>query len=102
MQHIKLNLLQIIILIIFIYVFTYYWLPRKQTNESDEYIKLLEKYNKILYERNYYKTEINKISDVHAMQQTTSIGKSISAHSGAIVPRNINQNDNLQVRQMLH
>lgn len=102
MQQINLNFVQIIILVVFIYVFTYYWLPQKQCNDTEEYIKLLEKYNKILYERDYYKKEYSKLTDMHATQQTTTIGKSISAHSGTITPRNINQNDNKIVQQMLH
>ena len=27
----------------FIYVFTYYWLPQQKCNDTDEYLKLLEK-----------------------------------------------------------
>jgi len=48
MSKITLNTYQFIILIIYIYVFSYYWTPKPCCNTTDEYLDLLEKYNKTL------------------------------------------------------
>ena len=101
MQEITLNFFQIIILIGFIYIFTYYWLPQKSTN-TDEYLKLLEKYNKVLADRKFYKTKYFKATDIYANSVDTTIGKRMSAHSSTIKPRNFNQTDNYAVEQILH
>ena len=100
MKQITLNFFQIISLIVFIYVFTYYWLP-KTDNNTEEYLKLLVKYNKVLNDRKYYKSEYLRITSTHNKTPTT-IGKSISAHSSAIQPRNINDNDNYLVDQIVN
>ena len=100
MQQITLNFFQIISLIVFIYVFTYYWLP-KTDNNTEEYLKLLEKYNKVLNDRKYYKSQYLKVTDEYKKPPIT-IGKSISAHSGTIQPRNVDQNDNYLVDQIVN
>lgn len=100
MQQITLNFFQIISLIVFIYVFTYYWLP-KTDNNTEEYLKLLEKYNKVLNDRKYYKSQYLKVMDEYKKSPIT-IGKSISAHSGVIQPRSIDQNDNYLVDQIVN
>lgn len=95
MTQINLNFFQIILLIAFIYVFTYFWLP--QNNNTEEYLKLLEKYNKVVSDKKRYKDEYNKLLQV----QTTAVGKSVSAHSGSANPRRFNQSDNMLVDEML-
>jgi hypothetical protein len=102
MQQINLDFFQLILLIGFIYVFTYYWLPQQKCNDTDEYLKLLEKYNKVLNDRKMYKREYLKVTNIHNKNPDISIGKSISAHSGALKPRSIHQSDNAAVNQMVN
>ena len=83
-------------LITFIYIFTYYWLPQNNGN-TEEYLLLLEKYNKVVSDKKRYKEEYNKLMQT----QTMAVGKSVSAHSGSSNPRSFNQNDNMLVSEML-
>ena len=98
MQQIKIDFFQLILLIMFIYVFTYYWLPQQKHIDTDEYLKLLEKYNKVLNDRKYYKAEYLKVTGAREV----TIGKKISAHSSQTKPRDINQSDNYAVDEMLN
>ena len=101
MHHINLNIFQIVIFILFIYTFTYFWLPKQKCNDTDEYIKLLEKYNKVVDDKMRLKERlINNRSSYK--QPKMSLNNAISAHSSSIIPRNINDNDNLLVEQILH
>lgn len=100
MTQIKLDFFQVIILIVFIYVFTYYWLPQNNENKTEQYLKLLDKYNKVLDDKKKYKFEYNKLLGSYN-SQATSVGKSVSAHSGSTRPRNFSQTDNQMVDDML-
>ena len=101
MQQITLNFVQMVALIVFIYIFTFYWLPQKKCNDTEEYLKLLDKYNKVLADRKYYKSQFLKATNIHEKSSAT-IGSSVSAHSGSIQPREINQNDNYMVEQIIN
>lgn len=101
MTQIKLDFFQIIILIVFIYVFTYFWLPKNNENKTEQYLKLLDKYNKILDDKKKYKFEYNKLLNSYNIQNTR-VGKSISAHSGSTIPRNFSQTDNQMVDEILN
>lgn len=96
MTQINLNFFQVILLIVFIYVFTYFWLPQNDGN-TEQYLKLLEKYNKVVDDKKRYKEEYNKLLQI----QSTSVGKSVSAHSGRVNPGRFNQNDNILVDEIL-
>lgn len=86
---ITLTLHQIVIIIIFIGVFTYFWLPVKNTN--DQYLILLQKYNKLLESKNKYK---------NLARTTDTIGKKISANGGSINPEMIDDEMDGQVNEM--
>ena len=98
MLQIKIDFVQLILLIVFIYIFTYYWLPRPQDNNIDEYLKLLEKYNKVLNDRKFYKSEYLKAVNV----QSASIGKSINSHSGPLKPSSLHRSDNNAVTEFIN
>jgi hypothetical protein len=72
-------------------------LPNNNENNIQQYLKLLDKYNKVLEDKKRYKLEYTKLLQT----QTTSIGKSVSAHSGSTNPRRFNDNDNNMVDEML-
>ena len=59
MKYIELNILQFILLIIFIYIFTYFWLPIKNIKNTPEYKKLLDKYLKIYEEKEFCLIQLN-------------------------------------------
>ena len=101
MTQIKLDFFQVIILIAFIYVFTYYWLPQNSENKTEQYLKLLDKYNKVLEDKKKYKVEYSKLLGSYNAQ-STSVGKSVSAHSGSTRPRDYTQSDNRMVDEMLY
>lgn len=101
MHQINLNLFQIVIFITFIYIFTYYWLPKQKCNDTDEYIKLLEKYNKVVDDKNRLKKELI-IKNTINNQSRITIGSGVSAHSGSMTPKPVGQSDNIAVEQILH
>lgn len=94
MHHITLNLPQLLLLIGFIYIFTFYWLPKEE--KTDEYLKLLDKYNKV---SNQLEKKIKK-SIKNAELNGITMGKSTSAHNSSIKPVNMYQNDNNLVQAM--
>jgi hypothetical protein len=103
MKHIEINILQFLALLIFIFLFTYCWLPKINIQKTTEYRKLALKYIKLLDERNnwqnLYMQVINKnnynMPDYSNFNLIDSaIGNKNSAHSNPITPRNIDTNDN--------
>jgi len=93
MKTITFTLTQLLLFIGFIFIFTYFWLP--QNNTSDEYITLLEKYNRLLVSKSKYKNEVLRLSSQHP------VGKKLSAHTSTIVPSYIHDNDNNMVSEIL-
>jgi hypothetical protein len=69
MRKITLSAFHIIVLILFIYVFVYVWLPKekfegmtgKDITNNEEYITLLEKYNKVNEEKKAYKQKLQSV-----------------------------------------
>jgi len=61
MKHIELNIMQFILLVGFIYIFTYFWLPIKNIKDTPEYIKLFDKYSKLYEEKEYCYIQLNNL-----------------------------------------
>jgi hypothetical protein len=129
MNSIKINLLQFFLLIIFIYTFTYFWLPVNDITTTPEYKKIISKYIK-LYNQNIFLNDtilkykknlnehfnqdfINQNNKLYALNtnytnndnfgnSSNSIGSKYSAHSSTITPRNIQFNDNEYVNEFLY
>jgi hypothetical protein len=115
MKHIEINILQFLSLLIFIYVFTYFWLPKVNIYGTQEYKKLVNKYMILLEEKNNLEYAYSQIifpnnihpNNIHPNEYdktyySESIGTKNSAHSSAIMPRNIKTNDNNIVNQFLY
>ena len=98
MKHIEINIIQFLLLIIFIYLFTYFWLPKINVYKTNEYKELAFKYINLLDEKNYLENNYINMSNQHKYNNNTysesSIGSKNSAHSTSINPRNIYSNDN--------
>ena len=95
MKHIEINIIQFLLLIIFIYLFTYFWLPKINVYKTNEYKELAFKYINLLDEKNYLEnTYINIPNQYNNTYSESSIGSKNSAHSTPINPRNIYSNDN--------
>lgn len=106
MKHIEINIIQFLLLIIFIYLFTYFWLPKTNVYKTNEYKELAFKYINLLDEKNYLEnTYINMSNQYNNPNNNTysesSIGSKNSAHSTPINPRNIYSNDNDLVDQFI-
>ena len=78
MKHIELNIIQFLILIIFIYVFTFFWLPKTSIQKTPEYKKLINKYINLLDEKEHWYSlytqcvtnyNINKSSDEEPLER---------------------------------
>jgi hypothetical protein len=108
MKHIEINIIQFLLLIIFIYIFTFAWLPKINIKKTNEYKKLALKYVDLLDEKNYWENSYINISNSYKVNNNSntysesSIGNKNSAHSNAINPRNILTNDNNMVDQFLY
>ena len=120
MKHIEINILQFLLLLIFIYVFTYFWLPKVNIYTSQEYKKLVNKYILLLEEKNNLEYAYSQIifpnnipidnTSSHGNNTSSngnnnfipSVGNKTSAHSGPINPRLIDSNDNNLVNQFLY
>ena len=96
MHNITLNFPQFMILLIFVYVFSYYWTPKQQY--TDEYLTLLAKYNKVS-EKLERKIQKSILKQELAYDSDTVIGKTTSAHGGKIKPVDVYYNENTQVYQ---
>ena len=97
MKQIELNILQFILLIIFIYIFTYFWLPKINIYKTTEYITLLNKYSVIQDEKNYWHNlYIQSYAHLEPtyINDSTMIGSKSSSHNSSINPRFIQSNDN--------
>ena len=103
MKHIEINILQFLALLIFIFLFTYFWLPKTNIKKTTEYRKLALQYIQIIDERNYWQklymqqnfTNNNNNNYIPSESfNIDGIGTKNSAHSNIIMPRNININDN--------
>jgi hypothetical protein len=101
MKHIEINIIQFLLLIIFIYLFTYFWLPKINVYKTNEYKELAFKYINLLDEKNYLENTYINIPNQYTNTNTntntyseSSIGSKNSAHSTSINPRNIYSNDN--------
>lgn len=100
MKHIEINILQFLALLIFIFLFTYFWLPKTNIKKTTEYRKLALKYIQIIDERNYWQKiymQQNFTRNSYIPSESFNIdgiGTKNSAHSNIIMPRNININDN--------
>ena len=110
MKHIEINIIQFLLLIIFIYLFTYFWLPKNNIYKTTEYRNLAFKYINLLDDKNYWENaylnisnsyKYNNINNTNTYSEST-IGNKNSAHSNAINPRNIATNDNNLVDQFLY
>ena len=97
MHSISLNIYQFILLLIFIYVFSYYWTP-KSANNTEEYLALMEKHEKTLA---LLKKKTNSRKRIEIPEQTV-MGKHVSAHSNSIRPSQVGDTDNGIVEEMLH
>ena len=108
MKHIEINIIQFLLLIIFIYVFTYFWLPKINIQKTFEYRDLAFKYINLLDEKNYWQNEYTnnynsyKFNNNSNTYSESTIGNKNSAHSNAINPRNILTNDNNIVDKFLY
>jgi hypothetical protein len=108
MKHIEINVIQLLLMIIFIFSFTYLWIPKININKTVEYKELAKKYIDLIDEKNYWQnlyTQIVTPNTNNFTNQTYSeapIGSKISAHSSAIVPRNIDYNDNAVLNQFFN
>ena len=113
MKHIEINIIQLLLMIIFIFLFTYLWLPKININKTPEYRKLAIKYLDLIDEKNHWEnlyTQIittgpSSIQGIGLQTQTYSeapIGSKTSAHSSAIIPRNIDSNDNALINQFFY
>ncbi len=102
MKHIEINVIQLLLMIIFIFLFTYLWLPKINIHKTTEYKELAKKYLDLIDEKNYWQNLHNPQPN-HFINQTYSeaapIGTKTSAHSSAIIPRNIDSNDNALINQ---
>jgi len=105
MKHIEINVIQLLLMIIFIFLFTYLWLPKINIHKTVEYKELAKKFIDLIDEKNYWQnlyTQIITSNTNHLINQSYSeapIGSKTSAHSSAIVPRNIDSNDNALINQ---
>ncbi len=107
MKHIEINVIQLLLMIIFIFLFTYLWLPKINIHKTVEYKELAKKYIDLIDEKNYWQNLYAQIvtpnvTPSHLVNQSYSeapIGSKTSAHSSAIVPRNIDANDNALINQ---
>jgi hypothetical protein len=105
MKHIEINVVQLLLMIIFIFLFTYLWLPKINIHKTVEYKELAKKYIDLIDEKNYWQnlyTQIVTPNSNNLINQTYSeapIGSKTSAHSSAIIPRNIDSNDNALINQ---
>jgi hypothetical protein len=106
MKHIEINIIQFLLLIIFIYVFTYFWLPKPNIFKSNEYKELALKYINLLDEKTYLENTYINLSNQYKYNNNTysesSIGSKNSAHSNPINPRNIYSNDNDLVDRFIY
>lgn len=127
MKHIEINVIQFLLMIIFIFLFTYLWIPKINIHKTIEYKKLAVKYLDLLDEKTHWQnlytqcinptlgsninTSFNPNTNVvlgsnanHAIYQSgeSSIGTKTSAHSSAITPRNIESNDNALINQFFY
>ena len=106
MKQIELNILQFILLIAFIYIFTYFWLPKINIYKTAEYTILANKYLAIVDEKDYwhnlyiqlYANSNYKISP----DNSQSIGSKTSSHTSSINPRLIDSNDNDIISNFLY
>jgi hypothetical protein len=95
MHHITLNIYQFVLLLTFIYVFSYHWTPKPRIDEAEEYSILLEKYNKTL-------AILKKKTRRHADDsEQIVVGKQLSAHAHSIKPSSVCDTDNEIVEDML-
>lgn len=108
MKSFEMNIFHFILLVIFIYVFTYYWLPKVDIIKTPEYKKLFANYSSAIEERDYWSnmyqmSRSNQQNNVHDRENNDNIviGSQSSAHGSAINPRPINSNDNYAVGQLL-
>ena len=108
MKHIEINVIQLLLMIIFIFLFTYLWLPKINIHKTVEYKELAKKYIDLIDEKNYWQNLYSQIvtpNTNHLINQTYSegpIGAKTSAHSAAIIPRNIDSNDNALINQFFN
>ncbi len=107
MKYIEINVIQFILIIIFIFFFTYLWIPKRNIYETPEYKNLNDKYNEIVNEKNYWQTlytnmPIPKINTNNLTHSENQIGSKTSAHSSAITPRNIDSNDAELINQFFY
>ena len=111
MKHIKINIIQLLLMIIFIFLFTYLWLPKININKTPEYRKLAIKYLDLIDEKNHWQNLYTQIVTPELQSQSQSqvqtyseapIGSKTSAHSSAIIPRNIDSNDNALINQFFY
>lgn len=96
MQQISLNLFQFIAIIVFIFVFSYFWIPKENTNKTDEYLILLDNFNKL-------KEQLRQTRKQLKMTQApeSTMGESISAHSTMARPATSYDGDNAIVYDMI-
>jgi len=105
MKYIEINIFHFLLLVIFIYTFTYFWLPKINIKKSVEYTNLVSKYIKLFEEKEYwhnYYLQVNNIQSSIHVGNEASIGSKTSSHSGAITPRYIESNDNNLVDQFFY
>lgn len=99
MHHVSLNIFQFALLLAFICVFSYHWTP-KQSN-TDEYVELLEKYNKTFATLKKYKMIKNRNKQEMDASESVVMGKHISAHSNSIRPSTENNSDERLIHEMM-
>jgi hypothetical protein len=110
MQIVEMNVLQFALMVVFIYVFTYYWLPKIDIIKTPEYKKLFTNYNQVKEEREYWanlydalrvRCQKGLIDEQGNETGPIVIGGQTSAHNSAIIPRSIDSTDNYAVQHML-
>jgi hypothetical protein len=116
MKSIEINIIQFLLLIIFIYTFTFFWLPKINISETEEYLVIKDALQSVLNEKNHWHNSYNKLVNYYnancvnpqkvvntvPVTYESQIGSKNSSHSGAITPRNILSNDNDAIFDLLY
>lgn len=91
MKTVQLNVYEIAGLILFIYVFTYFWLPETNIQDNKEFIRVTKELGSEKKEKKYWKTmyetleEYVKNGAIQSSNQVT-IGSKTSAHDSQLNP----------------
>lgn len=84
-------------MVVFIFIFSYYWIPRENTDKTDEYLTLLDNFNRL-------KEQLRETRKQLKMSQgpESTMGESISAHSTMSRPATSYDGDNAIVNDMMY